>query len=72
MSSRKSFNVNVTKDDDDKVEISLSDSYDFSTDMEYGDLVSKLESVFSNLSDQNKDTQTRSIGFMGQGTEEKK
>ena len=72
MSNRKSFNVNVTKDDDDKVEISLSDSYDFSTDTEYGDLVSKLESVFSNLSDKNKDTQTRSIGFMGQGTEEKK
>ena len=26
----------------------------------------------NNLSDKNKDTQTRSIGFMGQGTEEKK
>ena len=54
MSNRKSFNVNITKDDDEKVEISLSHSHDFDTDMEYGDLVSKLESVFSNLTEEKK------------------
>ena len=47
MQNRKSFTINVNKDDDEKVEISISNSHDFSTDLEYSDLVARLEDVFS-------------------------
>ena len=47
MQNRKSFTINVNKDEDEKVEISISNSHDFSTDLEYSDLVARLEDVFS-------------------------
>ena len=47
MQNRKSFTINVNKDEDEKVEVSVSHSDDFTTDLEYSDLVGKLKSVFS-------------------------
>ena len=47
MSNRESFNINISKDDTGIVEVSLSTSKDFNSDIEFPDLVKKLEAVFN-------------------------
>ena len=46
MSNRKNFSINVSEDDNEVVDISISTSHDFNVDTEYDDVVKKLTSVF--------------------------
>ena len=46
MSNRKNFSINVNQDDNDVVDISISNSHDFNVDTEYDDVVKKLTSIF--------------------------
>ena len=47
MSNRESFNINIRKDDTGIVEVALSTAKDFNSDIEFPDLVKKLEAVFN-------------------------
>ena len=48
MTNSRRFNIDVSKDEDGKVDISLSTNQDFRTNLDFDDVVNKLESVFDN------------------------
>ncbi len=48
MTNSRRFNIDVSKDEDGKVDISLSTNQDFRTNLGFDDVVNKLESVFDN------------------------
>ena len=46
MTNRKNFSISVDQDENNNVDISISNSHDFTIDTEYDDVVKKLTSVF--------------------------
>lgn len=46
MNNRQTFNIDVSKDEDGKVDVSLTTNQDFRTNLDFDDVVNKLESVF--------------------------
>ena len=48
MSRTKSFNINVSEDENNSMlEVSISRQHDFKIDMKFAELVEKLEEVFT-------------------------
>ena len=48
MTNSKRFNIDVSLDENGVVDVSLSTNQDFSSNLEFDDLVKKLEGVFVN------------------------
>ena len=46
MSNEKRFNIDIRQDENGLVDISISNSQDINSTMEYEDLVKRLEDVF--------------------------
>ena len=47
MNNRKRFTIDVSQDENGLVDISISNSHDFNSDIQYEDLVKRLENVFN-------------------------
>ena len=46
MNNSRRFNIDVSQDEDGKVDISLSTNQDFRTNLDFDEVVKKLEGVF--------------------------
>ena len=46
MSNRRRFNIDISKDEDGLIDVSISNSQDFNSNLEFDDLVKRLEGVF--------------------------
>ena len=46
MNNRKRFNIDISKDEDGLIDVSISNSQDFNSNLEFDDLVKRLEGVF--------------------------